>query len=112
AYLLTPGIAEKQKAKYGVYPNNWKETLRGCVSDRPLLWGGRTQIKRRLLNSQARGNWQPALSPQRAFVPPGTVYSFGKNLPKDKLLLPDSNNDDLETFRQLNYGKLLWGKIK
>ncbi len=112
AYLLTPGIAEKEKAKYGVYPSNWKENLRGCVSDRPLLWGGRTQIKRRLLNSQEKGNWQSALSPQRAFVAPGTVYSFGENLPKDKLLLPDSDNDDLETFRQLNYGKLLWGNIK
>ncbi|NEO98727.1 MAG: CRISPR-associated protein [Symploca sp. SIO2E9] len=113
AYLLTPGLAEKEIAKYGVYPSNWKEHLLGCVSARPLLWGGVSNIKRRLLNSEERGDLEFALLPQRGFVPPGTVYLF-KDIPAPaKSLLPQQVSGKwLQTFQQLNYGKLLWGKRK
>jgi CRISPR-associated protein Cmr3 len=109
AYLLTPGLAEKETAVYGVYPKKWHSLLSGCASDRPLLWGGVSNIQRRLLNSQVKGDAEFALLPQRAFVPPGTVYIFNENLPEDERLLPSAGGSWLETFRQLNYGKLLWG---
>jgi len=109
AYLLTPGLAEKETAVYGVYPNNWQGLLSGCASERPLFWGGVSNIKRRILNSQDKGNAEFALLPQRAFVPPGTVYIFNENLPQDERLLPSVGGSWLDTFRQLNYGKLLWG---
>lgn len=106
AYLLTPGLAVKEKAVYGVYPQDWENLLQGCVSDRPLLWGGVSNIKRR---HQEKSEF--ALLPQRAFVPPGTVYLF-KDVPdKADGLLPESATGNwLETFQKLNYGKLLWGK--
>ena len=115
AYLLTPGLAEKATAVYGVYPKNWQGLLSGCASDRALLWGGVSNIQRRLLNSQVKGNTEFALLPQRAFVPPGTVYIFNDKLPederlKDERLLPSVGGSWLKTFQQLNYGKLLWGK--
>ncbi|HBB34730.1 MAG TPA: CRISPR-associated protein [Cyanobacteria bacterium UBA8803] len=124
AYLLTPGLAEKDTALYGVYPSNWQEHLKGCVSDRALLWGGVSQIRRRLPKSEETLGQtadteqliQPefALLPQRAFVPSGTVYLFKEKPLPDKLpnyaqLLPSENSQWGETFRQLNYGKLLWG---
>ena len=104
AYLLTPGLAEKQAGVYGVYPNIWQENLKGCVSDRPLLWGGVSSIKRK---DQATEEF--ALLPQRAFVPPGTVYLFD-TIPAVVNLLPTGEGNWLTTFRQLNYGKLLWGQ--
>ncbi|MHC5731665.1 MAG: type III-B CRISPR module-associated Cmr3 family protein, partial [Nostoc sp.] len=101
AYLLTPGLAEKESAVYGVYPTSWKDNLNGCVSDRPLLWGGVSTIQRKEQDKEF------ALLPQRAFVPPGTVYLF-KNLPQQaEHLLPEEGGNWLTTFQQLNYGKLL-----
>lgn len=105
AYLLTPGLAEKTTAVYGVYPSTWQENLLGCVSDRPLLWGGVSSIKRRNQNQE-----EFALLPQRAFVPPGTVYVFNKVPAQIDWLLPNSGGNWLTTFQQLNYGKLLWGQ--
>jgi CRISPR-associated protein Cmr3 len=105
AYLLTPGLAEIEPTVYGVYPTAWQNCLAGCVSDRPLLWGGVSTIKRKY---QERAEF--GLVPQRAFVPPGTVYRFN-NLPPDvNYLLPTNGGDWLTTFQKLNYGKLLWGK--
>lgn len=105
AYLLTPGLAEIEPTVYGVYPSAWQNCLAGCVSDRPLLWGGVSSIKRKY---QTKSEF--ALLPQRAFVPPGTIYRFN-NLPPDvNYLLPQYGNGWLTTFQKLNYGKLLWGK--
>jgi len=104
AYLLTPGLAEKEPVVYGVYPTSWKENLTGCVSDRPLLWGGVSTIQRKERDKEF------SLLPQRAFVPPGTVYLF-KNIPHHAdYLLPHVSSNWLTTFQQLNYGKLLWGQ--
>jgi CRISPR-associated protein Cmr3 len=105
AYLLTPGLAEVSKALYGSYPSDWNGNLQGCVTDKALLWGGISTITR-------KGNQKTiefGLSPQRAFVPPGTVYFFQGKPPKTQLLLPKGNELWLETFKWLNYGKLLWG---
>lgn len=104
AYLLTPGLAQIQVAVYGVYPASWKENLYGCVSDRPLLWGGVSTIQRKEQDKEF------ALLPQRAFVPPGTVYLFEKAPQQTIYLLPDVVENWLTTFQQLNYGKLLWGQ--
>ena len=105
AYLLTPGLAEIEPTVYGVYPSAWKNSLAGCVSDRPLLWGGVSTIKRKY-----RERAEFALLPQRAFVPPGTVYKFD-NLPTNiNYLLPQHGDNWLTTFQKLNYGKLLWSK--
>lgn len=133
AYLLTPGLAEwkMQVSKlngteqetlrvYGVYPQRWEECLEGCVSDRALMWGGVSNIVRRQKKNSSEGESDKnatksskefALLPQRAFVPPGTVYRFkrGKPLPTEGVLLPDTEASWLDTFRTLNYGKLLWG---
>ncbi len=108
AYLLTPGLAQVGDAPiYGVYPNSWRDLLQGCVSDRALLWGGVSQVRRK---SSKQGDPEFSLLPQRAFVPPGTVYIFKKDkLPKESLLLPTGDSQWIETFKQLNYGKLLWG---
>ena len=108
AYLLTPGLAQRgDESLYGAYPSNWEEQLKGCASDRPLLWGGVSQIER---GQQKHKEF--ALLPQRAFVPPGTVYLFERdNLPEQDLLIPqDCSRPYVKTFTQLNYGKLLWGK--
>jgi CRISPR-associated protein Cmr3 len=115
AYLLTPGLAQVDPNApiYGTYPANWKEHLQGCVSDRPLLWGGVSQIRRRKFgdpSSVERGDQEFSLLPQRAFVPPGSVYIFNQPPPSINALLPSGNQNWLTTFRQLNYGKLLWGK--
>jgi CRISPR-associated protein Cmr3 len=106
AYLLTPGLAEIEPTIYGVYPLAWQECLAGCVSDRPLLWGGVSTIKRKRGGDKA----EFGLLPQRAFVPPGTVYRFKKKPSNINCLLPKHGNGWLETFQKLNYGKLLWGK--
>jgi CRISPR-associated protein Cmr3 len=104
AYLITPGLAEKQPAIYGAYPKSWQENLVGCVSDRPIMWGGVSRVQRREAGEEF------ALLPQRAFVPPGTVYMFA-NIPQQKdYLLPVNDSNWLNTFQKLNYGRLLWGK--
>ncbi|MDY6940826.1 MAG: type III-B CRISPR module-associated Cmr3 family protein, partial [Cyanobacteriota bacterium] len=126
AYLLTPGLApaEPDAPIYAAYPYNWGDRLAGCVTDRPLLWGGVSTIRRRLPNranstdKSDRGETEFALLPQRAFVPPGTVYHFKKDKQPEaeevKLLLPKRSDSPpwLRTFEQLNYGILLWGKKK
>ncbi|MBC6420293.1 MAG: CRISPR-associated protein [Hormoscilla sp. SP12CHS1] len=116
AYLLTPGLGlieeEGKPLRYGVYPSYWNGCLAGCVSDRALLWGGVSQIRRKLsVGGQETGDPEFALLPQRAFVPPGTVYLFKFNsLPaSDARLLPSEGGSWLETFRKLHYGMLLWG---
>ncbi|MEZ2239637.1 type III-B CRISPR module-associated Cmr3 family protein [Microcoleus sp.] len=118
AYLLTPGLAraETDAPIYGAYPHEWSSRLAGCATSRPLLWGGVSSIKRRT-NSQQEGKLEFSLLPQRAFVPPGTVYVFNELPPSESLLLPhtEENNPDkkwVETFRTLNYGILLWRNKK
>ncbi|WP_293184802.1 MULTISPECIES: type III-B CRISPR module-associated Cmr3 family protein [unclassified Microcoleus] len=110
AYLLTPGLAcaETDAPIYGAYPCEWRDRLAGCVTSRPLLWGGVSSIKRRT-NSQQEGKLEFSLLPQRAFVPPGTVYLFNKLAPCNQLLLPNIGENWVDTFRMLNYGMLLWG---
>lgn len=110
AYLLTPGLAqaEADKPLYGTLPYDWKPHLRGCISDRALFWGGISKIQRHK-SGKLDENWEFALLPQRAFVPPGSVYAFKTALP-DSVLLPAGEKPWLKTFQQLNYGKLLWGK--
>ncbi len=103
AYLLTPGLADAGKALYASYPSAWKDNLQGCVTDKALLWGGISTITR---NQSDR---EFGLLPQRAFVPPGTVYVFDGKQAETPLLLPKGDGRWLDTFTQLNYGKLLWG---
>jgi CRISPR-associated protein Cmr3 len=114
AYLLTPGLAEVEPGLYGAYPNSWKDLLAGCVTDRPLYWGGISSIERKhsILNTNSTTKTEFALLPQRAFVPPGTVYFFKERLIGDRQLLPDFEANWLDTFKKLNYGKLLWGTRK
>ncbi len=107
AYLLTPGLAqtEENNPLYGVCPYAWRSCLRGCATDRPLLWGGTSRISRNHSTGETF-----ALSPQRAFVPPGTIYIFtAQPPPEHQRLLPTRQADWLTTFETLNYGKLLWG---
>jgi len=106
AYLLTPGLAQAQPDEpvYGIYPHAWKDHLLGCATDRPLMWGGVSEIQRR-----RSGNREFGLLPQRAFVPPGTVYVFYRS-PSTNPLLPESQAPWAKTLKALNYGKLLWGK--
>ncbi|MEH1887629.1 type III-B CRISPR module-associated Cmr3 family protein [Nostoc sp.] len=108
AYLLTPGLAQIDPTAmvYGVYPHNWRLNLAGCVSDRPILWGGKSVFPK-----------TPML-PQRAFVPPGTVYRFQhkyQDLGDDckqslQKVLPQDGGKWLQTLQSLNYGILLWNK--
>ena len=113
-YLLTPGLAEvgegNEALRYGTVPRDWTD-VRGCVSDRPILWGGISKIQRETEQTQAF-----SLLPQRAFVPPGSVYILGPEA-RSRRLLPDAGGGDryrseaaLRTFETLNYGLLLWGK--
>ncbi|MEA5503676.1 type III-B CRISPR module-associated Cmr3 family protein [Halotia wernerae UHCC 0503] len=109
AYLLTPGLALAQ-TRYSAYPQNWKQQLKGCATDKALLWGGVSMLRQDLEDNKTREEF--ALLPQRAFVPPGTVYIFNDKLPENQQLLPDKQSGQWwETFKQLNYGKLLWGRI-
>ncbi|MCL2937403.1 MAG: hypothetical protein MGU50_12950 [Trichodesmium sp. MAG_R02] len=122
AYLLTAGLAEARIGVpiYGVYPQSWQEMLAGCVSDRPLMWGGISSILRKSSTEENKTGSQEkktefSLLPQRAFVPPGTVYLFKNELPNEKLpiekqLIPTVESYWATTFKMLNYGKLLWGK--
>jgi len=101
AYLLTPGLALFEEARYSSYPQAWKQQLKGCATDKALLWGGVSTMRKKE---------EFALLPQRAFVPPGTVYVFKGEVSRNLQLLPEQNEQWFETFKQLNYGKLLWGK--
>ena len=108
AYLLTPGLALVKESKYGCYPQNWKQNLRACATDKALLWGGVSTFRKDYENKPSKEEF--AFLPQRAFVPPGTVYLFNDELTTDCQVLPDIKTNWLETFKKLNYGKLLWGK--
>jgi CRISPR-associated protein Cmr3 len=110
AYLLTPGLAEveSQPFVYGVYPGDWKSYLRGCASDRPLLGGGMSTFQK-----PGELHKEMAFSPQRAFVPPGTIYRFN-TLPTEPVtqLLPKTGGSWLTTFTTLGYGTLLWSQSR
>ncbi len=108
AYLLTPGLALFDETRYSCYPKAWKQHLKGCATDKALLWGGVSTMRKDLDDNTTREEF--ALLPQRAFVPPGTVYIFNGELPANPQLLPEQGGQWLETFKQLNYGKLLWGR--
>jgi CRISPR-associated protein Cmr3 len=115
AYVLTPGLAQAIDGQplYASYPTTWRDRLHGCATDRQLMWGGISTIERPSNSSKPQNikkeNWEVAYIPQRAFVPPGTVYVF-QSPPKCKTLLPeDESRQWLKTFEMLNYGKLLWG---
>lgn len=111
AYLLTPGLAQVQNEPlYAVYPSQWFPFLKGCASDRALLWGGVSLIRRKDKTEPNSKLESFALSPQRAFVPPGTVYLFNQIPDSYPALVPQGEVLWYQTFRQLNYGKLLWGK--
>lgn len=105
AYLLTPGLAqaEKEPPVYQAYPSQWQPHLAGCATDRALLWGGISAIRR-----QGSEQQDFALLPQRAFIPAGTVYRFKQDPPMPKQLLGRSCAQS-QTFESLNYGTLLWG---
>jgi CRISPR-associated protein Cmr3 len=110
AYLLTPGLAlaGSDTARYASYPADWRHQLAGCATDRQLSWGGISAIER----GQPTAPQETAYIPQRAFVPPGTVYVF-KSPPEYPRLLPqDDSRQWLTTFEKLNYGTLLWGLCK
>ncbi len=100
AYLLTPGLAQvkAEALVYGVFPDTWRSHLSGCVSDRPLLWGGKSVFPK-----------TPML-PQRAFVPPGTVYRFRQPVNDISAVLPNQGGKWLQTLQSLNYGTLLWSR--
>ena len=124
AYLLTPGLAAKADSVYGVYPSSWQNALHGCASDRPILWGGVSKVSRRPASSEIRQTLTQektegkegkefAFLPQRAFIPPGTVYVFRNKPPQGDRLLPELTSDRkqwLNSFYQLGYGTLLWSK--
>lgn len=118
AYLLTPGLAQPELDRpiYGIVPQQWKDCLEGCATDKSALWGGVSKIERTLSRKQNNEESTPikneefALIPQRAFVPMGTVYVFGKSPPTQTQLLPQRNAKWLKTFETLNYGTLLWGR--
>ena len=110
AYLLTPGLAQVEASQplYGVRPHDWNACLLGCATDRAILWGGVSTIERKPSGKQEFG-----LLPQRAFVPPGTVYVFQSLKPATRdRLLPSGESNWQQTFRKLSYGKLLWGTRK
>jgi CRISPR-associated protein Cmr3 len=110
AYLLTPGLVQtaENSAVYSTCPDpqqpGWEDwqSLKGCATSRAIAWGGVSTNRK-----QGRiGDF--SLLPQRAFVPPGTVYVFDKPPKTDRHLLPTT--EGFKTFETLNYGKLLWGK--
>ncbi|QLE59758.1 type III-B CRISPR module-associated Cmr3 family protein [Nostoc sp. TCL26-01] len=114
AYLLTPGLALFAETRYSAYPQDWKKQkeqpkdweLKGCATDKALLWGGVSTLRKKMDDKTRE---ESALLPQRAFVPPGTVYIFDGKLPEKLQVLPKEGGQWLETFQKLNYGKLLWG---
>ena len=121
AYVLTPGLAEAttDSELFSLIPETWKPFLRSCVGDRPLLWGGMSVFQKRKKPGQKEENPKDvAFQPQRAFVPPGTVYRFQSGqVPAEfqtselsSQLLPQADGNWLTTFQKLNYGILLWGQ--
>ncbi|MEM8642449.1 MAG: type III-B CRISPR module-associated Cmr3 family protein [Cyanobacteria bacterium P01_G01_bin.54] len=128
AYVLTPGLAEvtTDSEKFGLVPESWQASLRSCVGDRPLLWGGMSVFQRPKRPEQKAEGAQDkaetpkdiAFQPQRAFVPPGTVYRFQtgqvptefQSSDGEPKLLPRNGGNWLDTFNALNYGILLWGQ--
>ena len=78
AYLLTPGLALVEESKYGCYPHNWKQKLKGCATDKALFWGGVSTLRKDVKDNPTREEF--AFLPQRAFVPPGTVTSCSPKL--------------------------------
>ena len=108
AYLLTPGLALVEDSRYGCYPKDWKQSLQACATDKALLWGGVSTFRKDDKDKPTREEF--AFLPQRAFVPPGTVYLFNDEFTTNRQVLPNGDANWLETFRKLNYGKLLWGK--
>jgi CRISPR-associated protein Cmr3 len=119
AYLLTPGLAEAEgpTPRYAAVPSVWRSAgLVGCATDKPILWGGVSQIRRKQVGQteEERRMNDPkfAVLPQRAFVSPGTVYVFKSPPPIDTgPLIPDRGTSQ-QTFKTLNYGKLLWSSRK
>lgn len=120
AYLLTPGLAltEQNSATYTARPEVWNNFLSGCATDKPVLAGGTSQVTRKIYQngSSLKTRQEFAVLPQRAFVPPGTVYHFSStpNESNSWRLLPEVQPGDhqpwLKTFKTLGYGLLLWGK--
>ena len=115
AYLLTPGLADLggETPCNGAVPSSRLAGLVGCATDKQILWGGVSQIRRKRVGQtdEERRSNDPtfAVLPQRAFVPPGTVYVFKSPPPIDTgPLIPDRSASQ-QTFKTLNYGKLLWG---
>ncbi|NJM84913.1 MAG: hypothetical protein HC839_01115 [Leptolyngbyaceae cyanobacterium RM2_2_21] len=110
AYVLTPGLAQTHANQplYGLCPHDWSDTVKGCASDKQLLWGGVRKVwRRRNPDNPDERSPEFGLLPQRAFVPPGTVYAF-EELPQTQQLLP-TDSKQREMFETLNYGKILWG---
>lgn len=121
AYVLTPGLAEAtlDSELFSLIPETWKPSLRSCVGDRPLLWGGMSVFQKPKKPEQKHENPKDvAFQPQRAFVPPGTIYRFRSGQIPAELqtsdhppqLLPQTSDKWLTTFKSLNYGILLWGQ--
>ncbi|MCJ2544430.1 type III-B CRISPR module-associated Cmr3 family protein [Thermostichus vulcanus] len=112
AYLLTPGLAQAEEAApiYQAYPSQWQPHLAGCATDRALLWGGISAIRRRQQDSEQSEKADFALLPQRAFIPAGTVYHFKQDPPPPLRQLLGNPCAQFQTFESLNYGTLLWGK--
>ena len=118
AYVLTPALAESTAGDecFGLIPDVWKPALRSCVGDRPLLGGGMSVFRKEVVTEGKKELKQNvAFQPQRAFVPPGTIYRFkseqvSADLSDSSRLLPDEGGNWLTTLKSLNYGILLWGK--
>ncbi len=120
AYLLTPGLAltGQNAATYTARPEVWNNVLSGCATDKPVLAGGTSQVTRKIYQngSSPKTRQEFAVLPQRAFVPPGTVYHFSSTPDESNSwrLLPELQPGDrqpcLKTFETLGYGLLLWGK--
>ena len=113
AYVLTPGLAEMVEEQFGLIPEAWRSDLHSCVGDRALLWGGMSVFQK-----PGSEDKSVAFQPQRAFVPPGTVYRFASGPLPDAVqnstdphkLLPAEGGSWLKTLTSLNYGILLWGQ--
>lgn len=118
AYVLTPALAETTADDecFGLIPDVWKPVLRSCVGDRPLIGGGMSVFRKEVVtNDRKELKQNVAFQPQRAFIPPGTIYrfkgeQFSTELPNSSKLLPDKGGNWLTTLNSLNYGTLLWGK--
>lgn len=120
AYLLTPGLAQvdlpdrPHRTVFGLYPSVWQSDLRGCVGDRSLVWGGMSMFQK-----PGESSTTTAFAPQRAYVPPGTVYRFKERraiAAAESLhwrqLLPNGHDNWLQTLQTHGYGTLLWNHSK